>query len=133
MSEYPWWFISAVGAAVAAFIRFMVGVYRLAFGDSVVKGGYSDDRRAKEDEAIAKTLAFYTKESARLKVESAKYAAKLEPEIQCEGCGYFHNLRRCPKCRRDKPIRLLYAPLDGGKPEWISIDGVRQSSGWMNG
>lgn len=59
------------------------------------------------------------------RLESDIARAKMESEIQCEGCGYFHNLRRCPKCTRTVQKHILYAPIDGSKPSWITSGSAR--------
>jgi hypothetical protein len=43
-----------------------------------------------------------------------------DPDKQCQGCGAFGKGNRCFYCKRTYEQRLLYAPLDGRRPVWLS-------------
>lgn len=104
MERLPFWFIPAVCITVSMLALFISKVYRLAFGDSIVKGGYSDKRvtlhdlyessqgrgdlHKREIAAYIENQGAILKERIKIDREIADAKIAMEPEKQCKGCGH---------------------------------------------
>lgn len=114
-------------------IEWLVELFEKLFGPKVVIDW--DGMRKQEDLAVANNLMRIKEMEQKACLEAAEYRAKLEPDVQCKGCGAFGKGHRCFYCKRtyDKgPMQILSTPLYGGRPEWISSDGIARSSSFID-
>lgn len=106
----PWMIVATTVGPLGAAIAFFYGMSnwfrnRAKVGEKRVT--LYDMMRATEVAKAVTTQNSWLKSMVKAQEENAREIAKLEPELQCEGCGYFHNLRRCPKCTRMKAPRVV--------------------------
>ena len=94
MKKYAWYMLGPVGAV----IELLIGLI-----DKMRRPKYIIDwehTRKMDDIVIGHNLAKLNDELITLHKKREEINAILEQEVQCKGCGYFHNVRRCPKCTR---------------------------------
>lgn len=102
MKELPWF----VFPAVIILIYFMVKLYRIMLRlicsepEKHLPLHDLGDWHQREIEAYIKNQGSILEQKIKLVKEIAGIKKAMQPEIQCQGCGYFHNVRRCPKCTR---------------------------------